>query len=755
MLSRKCLHEYQRRAVDFIIEKKRSALFLDMGLGKTTTSLTAATDLLDACAVARVLIIAPLRVANSVWAQEAKQWEHTQHLRVSVCTGTEKKRIAALHQTADIYVINRENVPWLVKHYGKKWPFDCVIIDESSSFKSPGSQRFKALKKIVPHTEYLWLLTGTPSPNGLLDLWSQMYLVDFGERLSRTMTNYKQRFFEQDYTGYNWTPREGSNATIHALIADKVMSMSAADYLDVPDRVDIVERVELPAKLLREYQQFEKTMLAELDNGTEVEAISAAALANKLLQFCIAEGTPVVTDRGLIPIEEVRESDKIWDGAKWVNCSGVVFKGCDYVLNCYGVYMTAEHKVLTRCGWKTAKAILDGEPDERPCREYLRNPYRITQDWIEERKGHLAVPMRLWEHRGAPEPKLTQRPPKQSSKIMWLFASQVVENSRDERNEADYNLAKYDRQVPRPERQGLQKLRCSRHIRLRELATFIRNLLAGHAGRLFGQVELGSNRQRQRLRKEQLPLGNGKTAGQEYTEFDHNMDAERSNEPFRSRRTFRHKGRDITCSNIPLSTAERKVVHKTKVYDLVSCGPDNRFTVVGADGSPVIVHNCNGATYIDDKGSWHELHSAKLDALADIVEQNPSETMLVAYNYKSDLARLQKRFPDAVVLGKDQSVIDDWNAGKIPMLLAHPASAGHGLNLQAGGSMIVWFGLNWSLELYQQFNARLHRQGQTKPVRVVHLVANGCIDERVMSVIESKDHTQLALLNALKQPIAN
>lgn len=447
MLSRKCLHEYQRRAVDFIIEKKRSALFLDMGLGKTTTSLTAATDLLDACAVARVLIIAPLRVANSVWAQEAKQWEHTQHLRISVCTGTEKKRIAALHQTADIYVINRENVPWLVKHYGKKWPFDCVIIDESSSFKSPGSQRFKALKKIVPHTEYLWLLTGTPSPNGLLDLWSQMYLVDFGERLSRTMTNYKQRFFEQDYMGYNWTPREGSNATIHALISDKVMSMSAADYLDVPDRVDIVERVELSAKLLREYQQFEKTMLAELDNGTEVEAISAAALANKLLQWS------------------------------------------------------------------------------------------------------------------------------------------------------------------------------------------------------------------------------------------------------------------------------------------------------------------NGATYVDDKGSWHELHSAKLDALADIVEQNPNENMLVAYNYKSDLARLQKRFPNAVVLGKDQSTIDDWNAGKIPMLLAHPASAAHGINLQKGGSLIVWFGLNWSLELYQQFNGRLHRQGQTKPVRVVHLVANGCIDERVMSVIESKDHTQLALLNALKQPI--
>jgi len=385
-----------------------------------------------------------LRVANSVWKQEAALWEHLRHLKVQVCTGTEKARLSALQSQADVYVINRENVPWLVAQYGKRWPFDCVVIDEASSFKNASSQRFKALRKTLPDTEYMILLTGTPSPNGLLDLWSQIYLIDFGNTLGRTMTAYKQRFFEQDYMGYKFTPRAGSAEKIHALLRPHVLSMSAADYLQLPDRIDLIERVTLPAAALQAYRDFEKTLLAELPDGEEVEAMSAAVLANKLLQFS------------------------------------------------------------------------------------------------------------------------------------------------------------------------------------------------------------------------------------------------------------------------------------------------------------------NGAMYTDDLGNWSEIHDAKLEALADLIEQNPNENILLAYNYKTDLVRLQKRFPQARVLDKNPDTVRAWNDGEIELLLAHPASAGHGLNLQRGGSLIIWFGLNWSLELYQQFNARLHRQGQDKPVRVVHLIADDCIDERVMSVLSDKTAMQSALLQALK-----
>ena len=444
MLFRENLHAYQRRAISFIKDKRRCGLFLDMGLGKTSSALTAVSDLLDEFSVHKVLIVAPLRVANSVWKQETAKWAHLKHLRVSVCTGPQKMRLAALQADADVYVINRENLDWLVDAKGAKWPFDMVIIDESSSFKNSSTKRFKALRRVLPKTEYMVLLTGTPSPNGLLDIWSQMYLIDFGQALGRTMTSFKQRFFEPDFMGYKFTPREGSADKIHSLIAPSVIHMSAEDYLELPSRIDLIERVDLPSNSLAIYNDFEKTLLAELENGEEVEAVTAAALANKLLQFA------------------------------------------------------------------------------------------------------------------------------------------------------------------------------------------------------------------------------------------------------------------------------------------------------------------NGGMYTDANGSWSSIHTEKLDTLAEIIEDNSGENLLVAYNYRFDLERLKARFPDAVVLDKSQETIDRWNRGEIKMLLAHPASAGHGLNLQSGGAIIVWFGLTWSLEYYQQFNARLHRQGQTKPVKILHVVARKTIDERVLHVLSSKNATQQQLLTALK-----
>lgn len=442
MLSLTDLHPYQHRAIEVIKQRRRCGLALEMGLGKTASTMTAVRDLIDGCAADRVLVIAPLRVANSVWAQEAKKWEHLRGLKVAVCTGTERQRLTALQKTADVYVINRENVPWLVEQY-KVWPFDMVVIDESSSFKAQSSRRWKALRRVLPHTEYMVLLTGTPTPNSLLDIWAQQYLIDQGAALGKTFTGFKQRFFDGDFMGYRFKPKPGAAEKIHDLLSDTWVSMAAADYLQLPARIDLIEAVQLPPAVAKAYAEFERTLLAELPDGQEIEASSAAVLAGKLLQWC------------------------------------------------------------------------------------------------------------------------------------------------------------------------------------------------------------------------------------------------------------------------------------------------------------------NGAAYTDDKGNWALIHDAKLDALEDIVSDNP-EPMLVAYNFKSDLARLQKRFPDAVVLDKDPATIDRWNAGEIPMLLAHPASAGHGLNLQQGGSLCVWFGLTWSLELYQQFNARLHRQGQTRPVRIVHLVAEGGIDQRVMAVIGQKDAQQSALLDALK-----
>jgi len=443
-LTRDLLHAYQERGVQFIKDVDKCALFLDMGLGKTLTSLTAISDLSDSLEVNKTLIIAPLRVANTTWHKELESWEHTKHLTYSICTGSEKDRLQALMRDVDVYIINRDNVKWLVEYYKKKWPFDMVVIDESSSFKSATSQRWKALRKVMPYVDRLIELTGTPAPNGLMDLYAQIYLLDTGERLGRNMTAFKSRFFESDYMGYKYNLKEGADNKIYSLIDDVVMTMRAEDYLQLPDRIELVSAVQLPVKLKSQYDVLEKEFIAEIDN-TELAVFNAAALANKLLQFS------------------------------------------------------------------------------------------------------------------------------------------------------------------------------------------------------------------------------------------------------------------------------------------------------------------NGAVYTDEHKNWVELHNGKLDALKDIVEDNQNENILVAYNYKTDLERLQKAFPNAVVLDKAGEAVDKWNSGEIKMLLAHPASAGHGLNLQHGGSMIVWFGLNWSLELYQQFNGRLHRQGQTKPVRIIHLVAEGCIDEKVMLAIQAKAKTQDELLDYLKE----
>ena len=443
MPSRNDLHPYQHRIIDFIYNTPKCAVWAGLGLGKTITTLTAITDLLDSLTVLKVLIIAPLRVANSVWHTEAKRWTHTKDLTFSIVTGSEKERISALFKSADIYVINRENVQWLVEHYKTKWPYDLVVIDESSSFKSASSQRFKALKKVRTLTDRMVQLTGTPSPNGLIDIWSQMFLLDGGERLGKTMSAYKMRFFQTGHNGYTLKLVNNADKIIHRLIDDMVISLNVDDYLQMPKRIDTVMRVNIPPTRLAEYKQLERDFIMQI-NDTEIVAYNAATLAGKLLQYC------------------------------------------------------------------------------------------------------------------------------------------------------------------------------------------------------------------------------------------------------------------------------------------------------------------NGAMYTDELKNWTEIHTAKLDALDEILEDNQDENLLIAYNYKTDLIRLKARYPDAVVLDNDPDIITKWNNGEIKMLLAHPASCGHGLNLQHGGSIIVWFGLNWSLELYQQFNGRLHRQGQIKPVRIVHIVADGCIDDKVMRAIENKAQTQQELLNALK-----
>lgn len=443
-------YPYQEHTISKILELPKVGLFLDMGLGKTVCTLTAIDELMfNSFDIQKVLVIAPKRVAEDTWMREIEKWDHLRHLRLSKVLGTQKQRLAALETPADIYVINRENVVWLVDLYKSKWPFDTVVIDELSSFKSNKSQRFKALKQVTPLIKRMIGLTGTPTPNGYLDLWPQIYLLDRGERLGKTIGGYRERYFtpgkRNGYTVFTWDLKDGAEKAIQNKIKDICVSMDAKDYLDLPERINNRVYVNMVLKAKALYEELEKELILEVE-GEEITALTAASLTQKLLQLA------------------------------------------------------------------------------------------------------------------------------------------------------------------------------------------------------------------------------------------------------------------------------------------------------------------NGAAYTGDRGVVH-IHDGKLEALEEILEFN-QEPVLVFYNFKHDYSRLMEHFKDLKPRTLESSKdIKDWNEGKIRLLLAHPASVGHGLNIQAGGHIIVWFGLTWSLELYQQANARLDRQGQTKNVIIHHLITKGTVDEDVMKALERKETGQAALLEAVKARI--
>lgn len=454
-------HKYQQKVLQFGLDHPRSGWFLDMGLGKTVIALTLAEYLINQeLEINKVLVIAPLKVADTTWENECKKWEHTSGLRISKVLGDLKQRVRALNTPAEIYTINRENVSWLCEYCGTvSLPFDWIIIDESSSFKNSKSERWKSLKKAIASAKRVTLLTGTPAPNGYMDIWSQIYLLDHGQRLGRFKTHFRDTFFMVDpstiYSSYpKWILKPGAEVEIQRRISDICISLKTEDYLDLPPLVMNTVKAYMAPTQMNKYHNFVRERVMEFEQSkAEVTAASASALSNKLLQFA----------SGHIYYEE-------YDG-------------------------------------KAAKII-------------------------------------------------------------------------------------------------------------------------------------------------------------------------------------------------------RRVEH---------------------------------------------IHDAKLDALEGIIDEANGQNIMVAYNFQFDETALLERFRGRGIRKLSTAQDErDWNAGKIPILLVHPASASWGLNLQQGGHIVVWYGPTWNLEQYQQLNRRLWRQGQSSPVIVHHLLTEGTEDERVMPVLEGKETVQEGLLKALE-----
>lgn len=361
-------HAYQQHCIDAILEHTSLALWLEMGLGKTVITLTALERLLyDTFEVNKALIIAPKRVAEATWQDEAERWNHTQHLRISTILGTAAQRARAAEADADIYIVNRENTKWLVDHFGRAWPYDTVVIDEATSFKSHKAQRFKALKSVRPHIHRVIELTGTPQPRDPLDLWAQVYLLDQGERLGRYFSHYRQDWFVPDKRNatqvFSWKPAPGAEAQIRDALRDICISLRAADHLELPELITDDIPVKLDAKAEETYRRMEQQYLLEVD-GETVTAQQAAALTNKLLQLCngsVYDATHTAHEVHACKLEAFSELIEALDGQK-----ALVFYAFEFDAASLSAELEKSHKGLKMAflrGPEEARAWNNGEID--------------------------------------------------------------------------------------------------------------------------------------------------------------------------------------------------------------------------------------------------------------------------------------------------------------------------------------------------------------------------------------------------------
>jgi hypothetical protein len=762
--------DYQGAIMRFIAEHERCNVWSGMGTGKSVSTLTILQGLALVEDPFPALVLAPLRVAQSTWPDEAQKWAHLNGLNIGAACGDAPFRRGVLRRRPDIVTTNYDNLPWLAEEVKDSWPFRTVVADEATRLKSfrvlQGGIRARALGRVAHKHVRRWVnLTGSPAPNGLLDLWGQQWFIDAGVRLGRSFGAYQNRWFKtqrapgQAFGGVT-TPLPGAEDEIYRLLADCTITVRAADYLDLPPLIENVIEVNMPAKAKALYKELEREMFLKLDTGAEVEAFNAASLTMK----CIAEGTEVLTQRGWAAIETVSRADRVWDGVEWVETDGAAFNGYKTVIECCGVLMTPDHKVLTVAGWREAQEINNADASKRLVRADVRLPDGHTPRRAVEssqiQTSNVEAPVHLRNGSSTDGGKSSIQNPRRAE-VVWVpsgrNASSGLGLPRHDRPSCLGDLERHEIALREPKRQGLAKLRFAWRQGLRTMARVVLELLGRYGPDVGARADAGSEKQQRGLQQKQLPVGNSRGPSQQPSgeRLDRNATGAHDGSPGVQGfwREVHHAAQAAKAGLAGCCCART-----ARVFDLVNAGPRHRFVVRGSAGN-LLVHNClqlaNGALYTDADGTFEEIHDAKIQALHSVVGEAAGAPVLVAYHFKSDLARLQRAFPQGRALDTGPGTIQAWNAGQIPVLFAHPASAGHGLNLQDGGNIIVFFGLWWDLEQHEQIIERIGptrqaQSGYNRPVFVHRLITKGTVDKLVLARLQTKASVQSLLLDAMK-----
>ena len=730
------LRPYQELAADFLYERDRAMILAPVGAGKTAITLTAMRDMLAAGVVQRFLVIAPKRVAESVWPVEVKIWAPT--LAMTVAVGTPTQRVKALQANVQVVVTTYDNLQWLAE---QPLQFDGVVFDELTRLKNPSGKRFKALAKVLDAMRIRWGLTGSFTSNGLEDVFGQCKVID-QSLLGRSKGAFLQEYFHCINRDFGeWTPAKGALEQVMERIKPATFVLDAGEYKDkLPPLHTVVLTCDLGDRT--PYEAMKKQFVAEFPTATAV-ALNAGVVTGKLQQMaCLAKGTPVLTEIGWLAIDKIT-TQRVWDGVEWVNHAGVVHKGQQPTTLCHGVSMTYNHLVLTVTGWLTAKEIIDGQS----CGKFNRQAVWLPSGYKAggEKRGGLRVmglPLRLRQHCGKAKSIPTQRPTAASAQLRLLAWKYHARN--DQQPTVSY-LVGYARSVSKQVKQRLCQLWWAGDYGLRGMAQVISNFLARHATHISGLAFVGSRGQQRPIQQSKLPVGYANATTQQPAGECFYSNTRGPGNAFASSQNPGNAAADALrpVESVWMDFGQSVINASTEeVFDLAHCGPRNRFVVRGVDNRALIVHNC-GFVYTDAGPVFFD--SAKFGLLDDLLTENQHANTIIVYQYKAELAELQRAYPMASTLDEPEA-IERWNAGLIELLLVHPKSAGHGLNLQFGGSRIVFLSLPWSLELFEQTIGRLHRSGQQHDVWCYVLMANKTVDEKIYAALhDKKSLSQLAM----------
>lgn len=757
---------FQERAVQHLVGRSHAGLFLKPGMRKTSITLAAFKILKKLKMVNKLFVIAPLRVIYTSWPQEVAKWKDFSHFSVGILHGSKKEKV--LHEDHDIYLINYEGLAWLLDKLQsfKKMPFDMLVVDESTKLKNTSSARFKLFKPWLNFFKRRVILTGSPMANRLLDVFGQAIIMDSGATFGQYISHFRNEYFLpcDEYNG--WVPKQGTEELIHARLAPRVYYAHSEDWLKLPPLIEKDIEVELPPKAMTAYLQMENALRLDFEKGKVVAANTGVATMK-----CIAEGTEVLTTVGWKLIENIEPMDKVWDGIEWVSIDKLQYNGYKDVVSCWGISLTADHKIMTAQGWVTAEEILDVKPYKRYDRYAFWIPSSSEVAGYKENywnigNGCVASSLRLWERAKHAWCKFAAQGAQQYKVLRlqaWSYFSGQPWRPWDVGHATVGGLECCETALRKSKQQKLEGLWWKRG-KVFEVLGYLRTVLEGHGSDTQTWAYLRSEKCEWPILQDQLQMVYALGASQQrqgqcvYSNLSRSI----NNQPSRSALWLKVHN---SISKGAAWLDRREISKPCKVYDVINAGPRARFTVRGPAKVPVLVHNCrqiaNGGVYLDNsEKAWENIHDAKVGAVVDLVEELSGAPALITYEFLHDLERLKKALgSDTPHIGKGgikpqhmTKLIESWNHGEVPYIIVNEQSMSHGVDgLQEAGRAIIWHSLTYNFENYDQLICRLHRSGQRERVLVAHIIAKGTIDRALMSTIRRKDKQQGNLFQALKE----